>query len=833
MKQTMGQVRLRIDGKEVTAPAESTVLEAAQAAGMRIPTLCHHPALAPYGACRLCVVEDPARGALLASCVTPVREGLEVLTSSSRVLAARREILSLLMASHPESCIVCDRGNCCELRTLASELGLGITDLYRIPYVPPAHDLNLVLVRDMAKCVVCGRCVRADHEVVVRGAIDFSHRGFESRPAPLMDSSLEAGDCTLCGTCQTVCPTGAIWELQRPLKGHGADWTSTVCWLCGCGCAVQAASSHGAVVGIEPDPDGSSAGIALCVRGHYGYDHLAAPDRLTVPLVRRGPDLVEASWEDALDTAARGLRDVAQAMGPGATGVIGGSRSTDQEAYLLQRLARSALQTPNVDSGARLDAAVVLEALAEATGWPGGDCTLADLDQSDLILLFGADPDLEAPAAAYAIRRAIRLRGCRVVAVGPVRPHLASLGAGWIPAAGVELSGIAAALANALLDRGRTAPEDLKVEVPEGFRAQARAWRSTAPEGEAREAEIEKLAAEIARAHSPVVVCGRQVAAGLAAARWIVDVSLLADAKLLVLSADPNARGAIEMGLAPGLLPGGVPVGSAGLSYPQMLAAARDGKLRALLVVGENPLRALPGTDEVRNGLRSLQHLVVVDTYMGETASEASVVLPAAAAFERDGAFTSMEGRVQLIRRVVPPPGDARPELEILAELCRRLGSPVPADEAGLAAEIESLVPAYAQATRSIASLLPVPGPPPDLHPARGLRLVITVALQHAGSATRTSRSPRLRSLAPGPLLRLNPEDAAGAGLAEAGRALLAVGGREISVSFEAHDAVPPGIAAITPGPEVWEILPFEVDPSGQSPCTVVEGVGVRAAPEE
>ena len=201
---------LTINGQKITCSAGSSLLDAAAKNGIYIPTLCHHPQLKPYGACRICLVEDEKTGRLLASCVTPAMPDMVVATDSSRVLKHRKNIVRLMMAEHPESCIFCNKGNRCELRWIAARLGVGEPDFYPMPNFKPFENLNPFITRDLSKCILCGKCIRADHELVVIGAIDYNHRGFSSRPATLNETPLENSNCTFCGTCVSVCPTGAL-----------------------------------------------------------------------------------------------------------------------------------------------------------------------------------------------------------------------------------------------------------------------------------------------------------------------------------------------------------------------------------------------------------------------------------------------------------------------------------------------------------------------------------------------------------------------------------------------------------------------------------------------
>lgn len=743
----MEPLALTIDGREVGAPPGATLLEAARAHGVAIPTLCDDPSLRPYGGCRVCLVEERKQGRLLASCVTPVAAGMAILTASPRVLEARREVVRLLMAGHPESCLVCDKGNRCELRRVAAELGLGAIDLYRIPCRAHVRDANPFLVRDLSKCIVCARCIRADHEIVARGAIDYVGRGFDARPATLHEMPLESSDCTLCGTCLTVCPTGAIAERDPPYRGSGGRRTVTVCPLCACGCAVEMRVVEDRIVGVEPSRATSPGGAALCVRGRHGHDCLRARDRLTAPLIREAGVLVETSWERALSRAAEGLRAAGAA-------VFAGPVLTNEEAYLLQWLARAVLGADSIDCGVPVPPPLACP-------------TLAEVEAADAVLVAGGDPDAEAPLLAYAVRRAVRARRTDLTVIHPVRTDLAALAGRHLrPTPGAEAALLALLVRAVEAEAALLDAEGTGAGGADPAPAESEALlRRTGVRAE----ELRGVARSLATAKHPVVVAGGPPAAE--AAVWLAELARVAGARFVPGWFEANARGVVDMGAVPGLLPGRVPVGDAGaarfarawgVDLPQAPERpAASGDLKAAYVVGVNPARGLPAARHAAAALGRLDCLVVQDLFLTETARLAHVVLPAAAAIEKEGTFTNLEGRVQLLRPVVAPPAQARPDWRIVLDLAAACGHPAPfASPAEVMEAVSSLVPEYSGAGHArIASAGPVfvrfavcrgAGPPaaPAAAPAVGERLLRLVPTRHVawqGGGTRTVRSPRLR----------------------------------------------------------------------------------------
>ncbi|OGO42090.1 MAG: hypothetical protein A2137_06270, partial [Chloroflexi bacterium RBG_16_58_8] len=291
-------------------------------AGVYIPTLCHDPNLASIGACRLCLVEDERNGALLASCVAPISPGMVINTRSPRVVEHRKKILKLLLASHPDTCIVCDKGNRCQLRKLASENGVGLIDYQKIPLPDVIEEVNPFIERDLSKCIMCAKCIRADQEMVVEGALDYLQRGAAVRPATLNDTPLEKSECTFCGTCVAVCPTGALMERNRVYTGTAPIGVTTVCPYCGCGCTLTLGVKDGRVVTSRPLSDGPVNRGTLCVRGSYGLDFIQSPERLHHPLIRVDGQLREAAWEEALSLVAESLKKIREASGADALAVF-------------------------------------------------------------------------------------------------------------------------------------------------------------------------------------------------------------------------------------------------------------------------------------------------------------------------------------------------------------------------------------------------------------------------------------------------------------------------------------------------------------------------------
>ncbi len=351
----MAEITLTIDGQKVTVPAGTTVLEAVRQAGIFIPTLCHDPELSGWGGCRLCVVEIPGMRNLPASCVTAATEGMVVYTASPAVIEARKIILDLLLSNHPEDCLTCGKNGDCRLQDYAYLYGVRSGTFPGERHSYPVEDDNPFIVRDLNKCILCGKCVRMCAEVQGKNIVDFAYRGFNTKISPAMDTSLGASDCVFCGNCVAVCPVGALQEkgLRKSARTWEVKKVRTTCPYCGTGCNFDLNVKDGRVVGVTSG-DGDVNGRALCVKGRFGYGFIHHPDRLTRPLIKKDGVFTEASWEEAINLVAAKLGAIKEKHGSDALAVLTSARCTNEENYLLSKFTRAVLGTNNIDHCARL-----------------------------------------------------------------------------------------------------------------------------------------------------------------------------------------------------------------------------------------------------------------------------------------------------------------------------------------------------------------------------------------------------------------------------------------------------------------------------------------------
>ncbi len=353
-EEVLATVHARIDGHVVHVPLGTTILEAARDLGIDIPTLCHDETLRPVAACRLCVVEVEGRRDLVASCSTPLHDGMVIETESEAVVSTRRMILDLLLADHPLDCLTCEQAGACALQDTCYRYGVKGSSFPALRQALPIESENPMIERDMNKCILCGKCVRVCHEVQVTDAIGVTRRGFDSLVAGPFDRPLDISFCRFCGQCIDICPSGAI--INKQLKGT-RTWdrskVRTTCPFCGVGCNFDLNVADGKVVGVTAAYDAPVNQGSLCVKGRFHTDVITSPDRITTPLIKRDGVFEEASWDEALDLIAERLLAIKEKHSAMAIGVLGSARCTNEENYLLQRLTRAGLNTNSIDHCAR------------------------------------------------------------------------------------------------------------------------------------------------------------------------------------------------------------------------------------------------------------------------------------------------------------------------------------------------------------------------------------------------------------------------------------------------------------------------------------------------
>jgi NADH-quinone oxidoreductase subunit G len=626
----MADVTFIVDGKTLTAPAGTLLIEACRKAGIEIPAFCYYPGLSLQAACRMCVVRQEKVGKLQTACTTTVAEGQVFITESAEIAQARKATIQLLLGNHPLDCPVCDAGGECELQDMTFKYGAGESLYAEAKQHREEQQWSPAVYFDRPRCILCYRCVRTCGEGMDVWALGVQNRGVSSVIAPNGGDHL---DCEQCGMCIDVCPVGALTSgtYRYKTRPWEMNHVSTVCTHCGDGCKVTLGvrqSNDGAEIIRADNRDKSGInGDFLCAKGRFGFDFVESPERLTTPLVRNAQGKLEpTTWEHALRFAAGKLKEIRDARGGEAIGVIGSNRTTNEENYLLQKFARTVLKTNNIDHKRSAGYAEFASALAGHAGKTAG---LGDIAKAPAILLVGANPTEEHPLLAWTLRTNVRLNRARLYVANSktIKLERQAKATQGLPLAGYKDLVALLDMGTTDLSKGVLAEESLVVVIGDECRGQAMA---------------------------------DLIAWGLK--RGTVRFALLGDYA--------NSRGAADMGVSPDLLPGYEPVTAPGKTVQQMIEAATGGSLGALLVMGANPLAkagALKGT-----------FLIVQDLFLTETAALADVVLPAASLYEKSGTVTNTYGDVQLVKKAADRAG-VKPDFEILVRLADAMGADVKA----------------------------------------------------------------------------------------------------------------------------------------------------------
>jgi len=711
-------------------------------------------------------------------------------------------------------------------------MGIGLVEFQRIPQLDVIEEVNTFIERDLSKCIMCGKCIRADQELVVEGAIDYIDRGAAVRPATLNDLPLEKSECTFCGTCVAICPTGALMEKERAYTGTATEVVTTVCPYCGCGCTICLGVKDGRVINSRPPSEGQVNSGTLCVRGSYGYDFIHSPERLQHPLVKADGQFREATWEEALSRVADEFNRIKENHGADAIAVFGSSKCTNEENYLLQKFTRVVLGTNNIDNGSRLYSAASRVGLGKSIGYAGTTGTLGSLEKSRTIMVIGADPEISAPAVAYAIKRAVRFKGASLIVVDPRYTSLSRFARMWLkPRVGTDVA-LLNELARVIINEG-----EMDIEFVTRMTDNFPQWSDSLKKYTSEYAEeitdiprkdMQKAARILAGAEQTSIVYGNgitQYTGGTDAVIAIANLNMLTGnagrhGGIFALQRENNALGACDVGALPDLLPGYQNVDNAqerkkfeerwlcdlpvnkGLTAWEMMEAAAAGKVKAMFIMGENPAASFPQTSLVKKALAKLDFLAVTDMFMTETAELASVVLPAASFAEKSGTFTNFEGRVQPLTRAIEPLDGSLPDAEIILELSGMMKYPLPYNtQQDVLNEIEEVVPFYHRVARvdndviesewaeeensyygnrrlykglfpsGFGRFLPVEYTPHEVG-SNGypFTLIVGSSLYHFGTGARSTRSGRLIRFSPGALLEINEDDAAEIGIADGDR---------------------------------------------------------------
>ncbi|HSA84905.1 MAG TPA: NADH-quinone oxidoreductase subunit NuoG, partial [Nitrospira sp.] len=738
---TAQMVRITIDGMPVNVPKGTLVIEAARRVGVMIPHFCYHPKLKPDANCRMCLVEIEKMPKLQTACSTPADEGMSVRTATTVVNDAHRSVLEFILANHPLDCPVCDQGGKCDLQDFshqytATSRFVETKRIFQKEYFSPLIETQ------MNRCVQCLRCVRYCDEVMDVKALAPVGRGTMTEikhfgPHPL--------DCEFCGGCVQICPVGAItsrlsmyeyrpWMLKR---------AETICGYCGDGCQITVQTKEQELIEVNSAHGAGRNNGDLCARGFFGFHAAGDPHRLTHPLIRRDGALVRATWEEALEYVAGRVGEIKTAHGGQSFGGLISGRCTNEELYLFQKFLRVAVGTNNIDSSARYGHVNGLHAMQLVQGTHRWTVTFDDILDADVLILVGTNITETNPITGLKVKEAVKKRRATLMTIESLEPvvdtisNIANLSYHHFRIPTSDTHHAILGLVKAVVERNLTQP-DLVQRHPAYLDAMTRALQQTSwqdlqaatgfdPESFVRAAETAAGARRI------VILAGQPLLRsehGYGACVNLLDLLLLLGkldqpgCGFAPLAEENNDQGAVEMGTVAEFLPGARPFTSGtdreriatqwkralptdrGASLIEMLDRADRGSIKAMFIVGENPVASLPASIHAEASLRKLDLLVCQELFMTETAALAHVVLPAASSMEKHGTFTNTEGHVQAVRPAIEPIGESRPDWEVFSALSILLDTPMEyAESKEILKEIRSLIPGY-------GSLGPTPLPP-------------------------------------------------------------------------------------------------------------------------
>ncbi|MBI4778825.1 NADH-quinone oxidoreductase subunit NuoG [Candidatus Desantisbacteria bacterium] len=799
-------VTLLIDGKQITVEKGTMILEAAEKAGVKIPALCADKRLIGFGACRMCVVQLKGRKSLIPACFNPVKDGMEVITNSPEIVESRRAQLQLILAEHPLDCPVCDKAGECQLQDLVYEYGI-CDNPYRMDSVKKAVErLSPLIERDMNRCILCGKCVRICNEVQGVGEISFINRGIKAYIGTDFDRPME---CEFCGQCISVCPVGALNSKMFKYKTRVWDMKNeaTLCPYCSNGCSLVLGIKDNEIMRVTGDYDAGINEGNLCSKGRFGYEFVGSPKRLKKPLVKKDGRFEETTWDEALSIVAAKFNEIKAASGADSIGGLGSARLTNEELYLFQLLIRQGIGTNNIDHGGRYQG---LLGLKKSLGIACSTNSLHEIRKTNAILLVRANLNETHPNVRIEVNLAVNRNRASLIVADNKRTLLSRQAqANLICKPGTEV-----ALINGIINKivkFELADKTFVNNKTEGLEALQASIEKYTPEYVAEicginPLELELAARTYARAKKACII----VATGMGLvgndrdiARTASNLALLTgnvgkeSCGVYILPEKNNSQGALDMGAVPGFLPGYVPVNKPGLEAIEML---EHGKLKAMYIVGENPVLTYPSS-KVKEALEAMEFLVVQDMFMTPTAELADVVLPACSFAEKEGTYTNLERRTQGLKKILPCVGESRTDLEIFVELCTQLGCDVSAD-------------VWQEIKASIQSPLSASHFPPDTWKGKFIpvecegievtdgKLLLVSAPSHLYSGTLSAQSPYLLGIGEA-CVELCVNDASRLGLGDGDMVVVSSKNAELKLKARISHDVPDGVGVVHTYPTI------------------------------
>ncbi|MBI4384987.1 MAG: molybdopterin-dependent oxidoreductase [Nitrospinae bacterium] len=855
-------VKLKLNGREVSAPEGTVILDVAKRNGVPITNLCSHRNLKPFAACRTCMVEVRTNGhkELVYSCTHPAEDGMEVFIDTEETRRYNKACLEMLLVEHPLDCPICDKSGVCPLQDTTDAMQLYNNRFEIRRRNEPSVKTNPFIEFYLNRCITCGMCVRVCDEVQGVQALDFHKRGLK---VSIGTANEEPLDCEFCGQCITVCPTGALMDLTSEARGLAALFTETLttCNFCSWGCSIKLESKKGHIKRIEAE-DRETAGINngnLCAKGRFGHGMIHNPDRLKTPLMNVGGTFKEVTWDEALNTIAERIQTTVNRSGPETVAGLGSEKLTNEENYLFQKLFRT-MGSNQVTNLQNLRAPYVNRFMLSCFENGIVSKPIAQLEQADVVLIFNSDLPSEFPVAGNAVRKAAVHAGADIIIANPrdVVFHNESrtdirLNFGY----GSDLA-VVNRICKILIERKLINEAKVKSSVP-NYDEMARSLdKYTADFAEkttgTKDEVLTRAAERFARKADRFVIVGNDVLEneqGEDVLNALLNLCTLAhfggegSVSVYPPREHCNSQGVNDMGVTPEFLPGyrcskspealAALAGEWGLTAlkfadknpaDQLFENCKNGTIKFLYIAGEDPVHSYYKGTLVQDALRTVPFLVVQDIYMTETAKMADLILPTATYAEKDGSFTNMSRHVQRVTHAILPEGSSKPDFDIFIELAEALKKPFAnTSTEDVQREIERVAPIYKGLLPGDESMQWVPqGMPvkpkfavsreyknPSPKPGYPFRLLANNHMFHIGTYTQYAKA--LVTAAPDCHASINPEDAGKLDLQTGDRIVVESPSYKIEAPVEVSPATARGMVYI---PKNWPEIPVNLLRNGE-----------------
>ena len=878
-KEEKAIVELTIDGEKVSAPEGTSIYDVVIQMGKTLPSMCYHYTFSPFGSCGICLVEVEGKKAPVRSCTAPIAPNMVVRTEGQPMWEARKKAIEKHLSVHPLDCPVCDADGRCELQDMAYEFGISQLGTVKQKGIPE-DTRSIVLDFNMNRCILCGQCINICKEVQMVDALQFLKKDGNTHVVAKGDKAL---DCEFCGDCLEVCPVGAITNKfsKYVYKPWQLKTTTTTCVTCGDGCTQEIDAKEDQVVRVRSKLTWKSkwgehaqtihGHGGICGRGRFGFQFINSKERLSQPLIRKNGQLVETPWFVATGYVAQRLAEIKTQYGGQAIAGLITARCTNEDMYLFQKFMRTALGTNHIDSSARYGHINFILAMKKALGIGRGMAKHSDLTLANVIIVIGSDMTETNPVSALRVKEALRNYGARVIVVHPVKTNLAKLASHHLAIKPGSERALLQGLIKVLVEQNLV-DEAFAQKYPDALAKIREAVASISLEAFQSETGIEPAMLQevtqlFAQAERGIIVCGEGILRrpkGYENTQLLIDLAMLAGklekpgCGITATCEENNEQGAVEMGVVPEFLPGQLAFTDSAVRQKFMTAwgeeipaqqgdtllpiidKARRGGIKALYLVGENPVGTLPASMKIREALEHVSasggFIVCQDLFLTDTGQLADAVLPACSFAEKDGTFTNSEGKINPVRKALEYVGESKADWEIFTELAGAMGYPlayVSSEE--IRQEIYNLLPGF------MGDGFQRPEPQVDHYVSNGLAvdltrrytfhtnsqdhsdypfvLVLGQVLFHSGKLT--TRAEGMMKVYNKRMLQVNPQDGERLGIAngEKVRVRSALGAVEVGV--ELNPNLPAGMTFFPEHfnePPVKDLVPCEIDPVTGAP---------------